>query len=192
MILGFRDKRTEVFANGEHVRAFQGFERQAWKRLEILSAASSLTDLAGLPSNRLEALKGDRSGQYSIRINQQWRICFEWPNGLKPRDRRLYETHPWHVPQYTPAKSDELDELGITPTELSRQISVPPNRISQIIQGKRAITGDTALRLGHWFQTSPQFWLNLQAAYDLRVASENAGREIAALPTKQALRVGGR
>lgn len=88
--------------------------------------------------------------------------------------------------------ADELEELGITPTELSRQISVPPNRISQIIQGKRAITGDTALRLGHWFQTSPQFWLNLQAAYDLRVASENAGREIAALPTKQALRGGAR
>jgi antitoxin HigA-1 len=83
--------------------------------------------------------------------------------------------------------ADELDELGITPTELSRQISVPPNRISQIIQGKRAITGDTALRLGHWFQTSPQFWLNLQAAYDLRVASKKAGREIAVLPTRQAL-----
>lgn len=88
--------------------------------------------------------------------------------------------------------ADELEELGITPTELSRQISVPPNRISQIIQGKRAITGDTALRLGHWFQTSPQFWLNLQAAYDLRIASENASREIAALPTKQALRAGAR
>ena len=57
--------------------------------------------------------------------------------------------------------ADELSELEITPTELSRQISVPPNRISQIIQGKRAITGDTALRLGHWFQTSPQFWLRM-------------------------------
>jgi addiction module HigA family antidote len=67
---------------------------------------------------------------------------------------------------------------------LSRQISVPPNRISQIIQGKRAITGDTALRLGHWFQTSAQFWLNLQSAYDLRVASDQIGREVAALPTK--------
>jgi antitoxin HigA-1 len=86
--------------------------------------------------------------------------------------------------------ADELNELGVTPTELSRQIAVPPNRISQIIQGKRAITGDTALRLGHWFQTSPQFWLNLQAAYDLRVASENAGGEIECLPTKQALRAG--
>ncbi len=80
--------------------------------------------------------------------------------------------------------ADELNELEITPTELSRQISIPPNRISQIIQGKRAITGDTALRLGHWFQTSAQFWLNLQSAYDLRVASDEIGREVAALPTK--------
>src|SRR6202022_434045 len=80
--------------------------------------------------------------------------------------------------------ADELNELQITPTELSRQISVPPNRISQIIQGKRAITGDTALRLGHWFQTSPQFWLDLQSAYDLRIANDEIGREVEALPTK--------
>ncbi len=80
--------------------------------------------------------------------------------------------------------ADELNELQITPTELSRQISVPPNRISQIIQGRRAIIGDTALRLGHWFQTSAQFWLNLQSAYDLRVANDEIGREVAALPTK--------
>jgi toxin HigB-1 len=81
MILSYRDKRTETFANGGLVRAFQGFDRQGWKRLEILDAATSLADLAGLPSNRPEALKGDRAGQYSIRINQQWRICFEWPEG---------------------------------------------------------------------------------------------------------------
>ena len=74
--------------------------------------------------------------------------------------------------------ADELNELEITPTELSRQISVPPNRISQIIQGKRAITGDTALRLGHWFQTSAQFWLNLQSAYDLSVALAEHGPAI--------------
>mgnify|MGYP003394783406 CR=1 FL=1 len=80
--------------------------------------------------------------------------------------------------------ADELDELGITPTELSRQIGVPPNRISQIIQGKRAITGDTALRLGHWFKSSAEFWLNLQSAYDLRVAAEAVGRSIARLPTR--------
>jgi addiction module HigA family antidote len=87
--------------------------------------------------------------------------------------------------------ADELSELKITPTELSRQISVPANRISQIIQGKRAITGDTALRLGHWFQTSAQFWLNLQSAYDLRVAKEEIGRELAALPTRLAMRRAG-
>jgi addiction module HigA family antidote len=87
--------------------------------------------------------------------------------------------------------ADELHELKITPTELSRQLSVPPNRISQIIQGKRAITGDTALRLGHWFQTSAQFWLNLQSAYDLRVATDAIGREVAALPTKAARRPAG-
>ncbi|WP_395697958.1 type II toxin-antitoxin system RelE/ParE family toxin [Methylocella sp.] len=79
MILSFRDKKTEAFANGEFVRAFQSFDRQGWKRLEILAAATSLDDLRGLPSNRLEALKGDRAGQFSIRINKQWRICFEWP-----------------------------------------------------------------------------------------------------------------
>ena len=80
--------------------------------------------------------------------------------------------------------ADELDELGITPTELSRQIGVPPNRISQIIQGKRSITGDTALRLGHWFKSSAEFWLNLQTAYDLRVAAKEVGRTIARLPTR--------
>ena len=81
--------------------------------------------------------------------------------------------------------ADELTELGITPTELSRQINVPANRITQIIHGRRGITGDTALRLGHWFQTSAQFWINLQAAYDLRLAREQVGQDIERLPTRQ-------
>jgi addiction module HigA family antidote len=78
----------------------------------------------------------------------------------------------------------ELDGIGITPTELARQINVPPNRVTQIIHGKRAITGDTALRLGHWFKTSAEFWLNLQSAYDLRLAKQEAGQEIEALPVR--------
>jgi addiction module HigA family antidote len=80
--------------------------------------------------------------------------------------------------------AEELEELGVSPTELSRQIRVPANRISQIIHGKRAITGDTALRLAHWFGTSPQFWMNLQALYDVRLAEQQAGKEIRSLPTK--------
>ncbi len=80
--------------------------------------------------------------------------------------------------------AEELAELNITPTELARQIAVPANRLSQIIRGKRSITGDTALRLGHWFGTSPQFWLNLQAAYGIRVAEPAVGPEIGRLPVR--------
>jgi toxin HigB-1 len=80
MIISFRDKRTREFAEGTRVKAFAGFERKAEMRLDQLDAAISLVDL-DLPGNRLEALKGDRKGQYSIRINEQWRICFAWPKG---------------------------------------------------------------------------------------------------------------
>jgi toxin HigB-1 len=73
MISSYRDRKTERFANGEHVREFSGFERQAEIRLDRLEVATSLKDLAALPGNRLEALKGSRQGQYSIRINDQWR-----------------------------------------------------------------------------------------------------------------------
>jgi toxin HigB-1 len=79
MILSYRDKRTEAFANGTFVREFQSFDRQAWKRLEVLEGATSIEDLRALPSNRFEALRGDRKGQFSIRINIQWRRCFELP-----------------------------------------------------------------------------------------------------------------
>jgi len=81
VIKSFRDRETEALFNGRRVRRFSGFAAQAEKRLEILEAATSLIDLSGLPGNRLEQLKGDRKGQYSIRINEQWRICFEWHKG---------------------------------------------------------------------------------------------------------------
>jgi toxin HigB-1 len=78
MIRSFRDKRAERLFDGDRILEFQGFARQAEKRLRLLDAADSLHALRMLPSNRFEALKGDRAGQYSIRINRQWRICFEW------------------------------------------------------------------------------------------------------------------
>jgi len=87
MILGYRGKRTEAFARGEFVRAFEGFQRQAERRLAILDAAPTLDDLRALRSNRLEALRGDRAGQYSIRINNQWRIVFTWPPGQPGPDQ---------------------------------------------------------------------------------------------------------
>ncbi len=77
---------------------------------------------------------------------------------------------------------DELDELGISPTAFARAIDVPPNRISQIIAGKRSVTGDTALRFGHWFGVEPQFWMNLQTQFDLAVTEEHAGTAVRDLP----------
>ena len=90
----YRDKQTEQFANGKRVKEFQAFERQAYKRLEILEAAPNKEALMKLPSNHFEALGGDRNGQYSIRINQQWRICFEWPdNESEPFNIELTDYH---------------------------------------------------------------------------------------------------
>ncbi len=80
--------------------------------------------------------------------------------------------------------ADELAEAAITPTELARQLRVPHNRITQILQGKRAITRDTALRLGHWFGTSPAFWMNLQSLHDVRLAQQQHGHEVAGLPRR--------
>lgn len=81
MIKGFKCKKTARLFNGERVPAFSGFSRQADKRLRILDATETLDALKALPSNRFEALSGDRKGQYSIRVNKQWRICFEWDEG---------------------------------------------------------------------------------------------------------------
>ena len=79
MIVSYRDKRTRDFAAGKRVKAFSGIERPARLKLDRLESATLLKDLAVLPGNRFEVLTGDRRGQYSIRINDQWRICFEWP-----------------------------------------------------------------------------------------------------------------
>ena len=81
MIVSYRDGLTRRFANGERIKEFSGFARQAEMRLDRLDAATGLKDLAAITGNRLEPLKGNRQGQYSIRINDQWRICFEWPEG---------------------------------------------------------------------------------------------------------------
>jgi len=76
----------------------------------------------------------------------------------------------------------ELDTLDMSAAALARHLSVPTNRVTQILNGQRAVTGDTALRLGHFFGTSPEFWLNLQKLYELRLAEQQSGREVRALP----------
>jgi len=94
MIVGYRDKRTRDFAAGKRVKAYSGIERAGRLKLDRLEAATALKDLGALPGNRLEALGGDRKGQYSIRINDQWRICFEWPGeALGPSNVEIVDYH---------------------------------------------------------------------------------------------------
>jgi proteic killer suppression protein len=94
VIRSYRDKRSQRFAAGEQVPGFEAFRHQAEKPLRILEAATNLLDLSRLRSNRLEALAGDRKGQYSIRINQQWRICFEWARGTDgPENVEIVDYH---------------------------------------------------------------------------------------------------
>lgn len=92
VIRSFRDRDTRRFFEGERVSAFQGFADQAVRRLTLLDSADALQDLAGLPSNRLEALRGNRAGQHGIRINMQWRICFRWSSD-GPRDVEIVDYH---------------------------------------------------------------------------------------------------
>lgn len=80
MIKSFKNKETEKFYQGGKVKSFQSFQAQAERRLQILDSATCLDDLRNLSSNHFEALHGKRKGQYSIRINKQWRICFTWQN----------------------------------------------------------------------------------------------------------------
>ena len=94
MILSYRDKRTRDFAAGKRVKAFSGFERSARLKLDRMEAATSIRDLAALPGNRFEALAGDRKGQYSIRINDQWRVCLEWAVGaVGPSNVEIVDYH---------------------------------------------------------------------------------------------------
>lgn len=92
MIRSFADRDTRRFYEGRRVAAFQRFARQAERRLTLLDSAASFGDLASLPGNRLEALRGNRAGQYSIRINAQWRICFRWADD-GPRDAEIVDYH---------------------------------------------------------------------------------------------------
>jgi proteic killer suppression protein len=87
VILGYCDQRTRDFALGNRVKAFSGIERAARLKLDRLEAAVTLCDVAALPGNRFERLKGHRKGQYSIRINDQWRICFDWRDGASGPSR---------------------------------------------------------------------------------------------------------
>jgi addiction module HigA family antidote len=149
----------------------------------MLDAAEDLKDLRTPPGNRLEALKGDRAGQHSIRINQQWRICFVWMEA-GPEDVEIVDYHQREVPamsRIAPTHPGEvllvefLEPMGVTQHRLAVAIGVPPRRINEIVHRNRRITADTALRLSRYSGTTDRFWLNLQTRFDLETEKDKLG-----------------
>jgi antitoxin HigA-1 len=150
----------------------------------MLNNARTLNELQVPPANRLEKLAGDRVGQYSIRINERWRVCFVWRDGdaydveivdyheesAFMKADKLHPVHPGEV-----LLEEFLKPMQLSQNRLALDIGVHPRRINEIVLGKRSVTADTALRLARYFGTSPQFWLGLQADYDLDVAMDELG-----------------
>jgi addiction module HigA family antidote len=189
VIVSFRSSRTAAFAARKRLRALSGVERLAWLALDRLAAVHTLEDLRALQSHRLEPLTGDCRGPYAIRINEEWRICFEWPEiSPGPTNVELVESASGdHIAPVAihPGEhlAEELRASGLSASELARRIKVPTNRVTGILNGQRGITGDTALRLAHFFGTSAEFWVNLQSLHDLHVAEAKTGKIIEQLPT---------
>jgi addiction module HigA family antidote len=189
VIVSYRDRRTAACAARKCLKALSGAERAAWLKLDRLDGVHTLQDLSALQSNRLEILTGECGAQYAIRVNEQWRIRFEWPETCSgPVKVELVAAGSGgHMAPVTIHPGEHLaEELGarnISATELARWIKVPTNRVTGILNGQRAITADTALRLAHFFGTSAEFWLNLQSLHELRVAEAKTGELIQQLPT---------
>jgi plasmid maintenance system killer protein len=150
-------------------------------RKALLNQARVLRDLRAPPGNRLEALKGDRRGQYSIRVNDQWRICFRWREG-GPADVEIVD---YHCPGLAAEPDAGRNSDGGVPAASSSEpigprpaLRVPPRRINEIVLGKRAITADTDLRLTRYFGLTPGFFLGLQADHDLLERRRQLGDDL--------------
>ena len=155
----------------------------------MLDAAESLADLRIPPGNRLEKLSGNREGQHSIRVNDQWRICFRWTKA-GPEDVEITDDHirgeamtaalaPVHPGEIL--MEEFLVPLGVSQHRLAVSIDVPPRRINAIVHGKRRVSADTALRLARYFGTSDRCWINLQSRYDLEVEKDQLGPALNAM-----------
>lgn len=192
MIASYRGRRIVAFAARKRVKALSGVERPAWLALDRLAAVHTLDDLRALKSYGVETLTGGSRSGYAIRLNEQWRICFEWSETSPgPTNVELVESESGgHMAPVAvrPGEhlAEELRALHMSASELARRIKVPTNRVTEILNGQRAITGDTALRLAHFFGTSAELWLNLQSLHELRVAEAKAGAVIQQLPTLNA------
>ena len=186
MIRNFREKTNETVFNGESPKAVPAdLVKLARRKLRYLNAAGDLGDLKSPPGNRLEALAGDRKGQHSIRINDQFRVCFVWTTDgaadveivdYQPRQdvtmtKKLKPMHPGEV-----LREEFLIPLKMSAGALAKVCGLPRTRIERIASEQTGITADTALRLGKALGTTAQLWLNLQTDYDVQVAKRDLGK----------------
>jgi addiction module HigA family antidote len=190
VIKSFKNDLTRAAFEGEASKRFPAdLLRVTRRKLQYLSAAVSLNDLRSPPGNRLEALKHDRAGQHSIRVNDQFRICFIWtaegPTDVELTDyhqtaegytmtKKLAPMHPGEV-----LREEFLIPLNLSPGALAKVCGVPRTRIERLANESTSVTANTALRLSKALNTSAQLWLNLQNAYDVRTAEIEIGKELA-------------
>lgn len=191
MTRSFADDETERFyTTGKSRRIPIEMHRRANMRLTQLNAATRIEDLRLPPSNRLEALRHDRLGQWSVCISDRYQVCFRFENG-DAFDVEIVDYHEEGVvmminsglPAIHPGEflAEILSELGLSQAQFARAIGVSPMRVSHVIHGTRPVTAELALRFGRALGQSPQYWLNLQAAYDLKGAEAAIGKQLQAV-----------
>ena len=191
MIRNFADKETErLFATEQSRRLPLDIQFRALAQINRLHAVTSIEDLRSPPSNRLESLKGGRMGQWSIRINQPWRLCFRFVEG-DAFDVEIVDYHRGAALMSIPATRNGLppihpgyylreilEETAMSQAAFADAVGVSPMRISHIVREQRPVTAELALRFGRAFGQSPQFWINLQTSYDLKIAERELGSSL--------------
>ena len=185
MIVSFADAVTEgLWTNGRSRKIPANMTRVALRKLAQIHFAARLDDLRAPPGNHLEALVGDRRGQYSIRINDQWRICFEWED--KNVKRKIHRGAAWNLHPGEILREEFLKPIEMSSYKLAKNLRVPVPRIHDIVLEKRGITADTAVRLARFFGTSPEFWMNAQSFYEVRRAQNELADELSRIEPRVA------
>lgn len=194
MIRTFADRLTEeLYLTGRARKFPPEIARRAACTLEYIHLASRLDDLKIPRGNRLHILSGDRKGQYSIAINDQWRICFRFVDGdaydvevcdyhgraramaiVNDKEMKRRPTHPGEM-----LREDYLPDYGLSVSALAKAVGVSRQSINELLRERRAASPAMALRLARLFGNSPEFWMNAQRAVDLWDAAQDVGKEVA-------------
>ena len=179
MIESFRDKETKKIFQRKYSKKFPvNIQKLALRKLIMLDNAENINDLRVPPGNRLEKLSGDRKGEHSIRINDQYRICFmmDKSNIYNVEITDYHEQEGFkmiELPTISEILKEEfMDPMGISAYKLANEIKVPTSRIQDILHDRRKITPDTSIRQGRYFGVSDKYFLNLQLDIDLRKEEE--------------------